>query len=260
MSAQGRVPVLKEAFEKLIDPAMDPSMREKWAKTFAKIMDAQKDDLMERALEVEMQVQLLDLEVYAKRISATTSKSWDGLIAFTNLRERLADRLEHKVQILEREPWLDYRLDNVLLFARDRMKDIVEDPAVVFEENILLKEHYGKLTSTDSTDDEFKTIWHQVAELGKSTNTETLTRQKVVAVCLLCYVFEVATQDGPEGPQAIRAVKEMKAIVNNDNFQNDFIKPLWSRLSFELKDCQARWLQRKSSEGSSASLGDPHLH
>ncbi|MBW0559920.1 hypothetical protein O181_099635 [Austropuccinia psidii MF-1] len=115
------------------------------------------------------------------------------------------------------------------------MEKILDNQAAkLFENDPLLNDHFSKLSSADSTDKDFKTTWHEVANLGKSSNTATLTRQKVAAVSLLCYVFEVATRADPQAPQEKQAVVEMGAIVKDKDFENNFRGPLKKRLSWEL--------------------------
>ncbi|MBW0553989.1 hypothetical protein O181_093704 [Austropuccinia psidii MF-1] len=241
-NVKDKVNKLQKIFKKLNFPTMKYSRQEKWAKTFAKIMDDQANELKERELEVEMQVQLLDLEIYAKRISATTSQSLEGETEFTRLQKSLATRLRRKEYTIEFEPFLENRLDNVLLITIGRMEKILDNQAAkLFGNDPLLKDHFSKLSSADCTDKDFKTTWHEVANSGKSSNTATLTRQKVAAVSLLCYVFEVATRADPQAPQAKRAVAEMRAIVKDNDFEKNFMGPLKKRLSWELAYYDTTW-------------------
>ncbi|MBW0488003.1 hypothetical protein O181_027718, partial [Austropuccinia psidii MF-1] len=247
-NVEDKVRKLQTIFQRLNDPIMKHSKQEKWAKTFSKIMDAETPELKEPELEVEMQVQLLDSQIFAKRIAATTSQSLDTVTPFTKLQERLMNRLKENEDNMYL-PLVEECLDNVLLFPLKTIEKILMNEAPrLLKGNPLLGPYFGTLTSAQASDEDFKNAWHQVAEFGMSSNADTLTRQKVAAVSLLSYAFEVATKDGPDAPKAQRAVKEMEAIVKNDNLQKNFMSPIRRKLISELAHYRADWNLRITSD------------
>ncbi|MBW0461810.1 hypothetical protein O181_001525 [Austropuccinia psidii MF-1] len=192
----------------------------------------------QRRLEAEMFIQLSDAEIYAVRKSSQPFIANMHTAPFRQLRKNLGLKLANelprtkaaqtaRVDVMnDQEAYLLVRPDVLVTGA------LREKTMAFFEEHSLLR-HFKRMTSLEDKPEQRLQAWESVAKKAMQSNPNTLTRDKIAAVALLCYAFEFSFSAGSTPYQMGEALKMLRMITNK--YGSAFSVMLRERMAETLK-------------------------